>query len=63
MKRFGAFKEKYLHHIREEEQEQFVAAENHLSASDVRYMKGVFNRRKKEEKAAVKIEEKIRLKD
>ncbi len=63
MKRFGAFKEKYLHHIREEEQEQFVAAENHLSASDVRYMRGVFNRRKKEEKAAVKIEEKIRLKD
>lgn len=63
MKRFGAFKEKYLHHIREAEQEQFVAAENHLSASDVRYMKGVFNRRKKEEKAAVKIEEKIRLKD
>jgi len=62
MKRFGALKEKYLHHIREEEQEQFVAAEKHLSATDVRYMKGVFNRRKKEEKALVKIEEKIRLK-
>lgn len=60
--RFGALKEKYLHHIREEEQEQFVAAEKHLSASDVRYMKSVFNRRKKEEKAAVKIEEKIKLK-
>ena len=60
--RFEALKEKYLHHIREEEQEQFVAAEKHLSASDVRYMRGVFNRRKKEEKAAVTIEEKIRLK-
>lgn len=61
--RFEALKEKYLHHIREEEQEQFVAAEKHLSASDLRHMRGVFNRRKKEEKAAVKIEEKIRLKD
>ncbi len=62
MKRFGAFKEKYLHHIREEEQEQFVAAEKHLSASDIRHMKSVFNRRKREEKAAAKVEEKIKLK-
>jgi hypothetical protein len=61
--RFAALKEKYLHHIREEEQEQFVAAEKHLSAADIRHMKGVFNRRKKEEKASVTIEEKIRLKD
>ncbi|MEN3975858.1 hemerythrin domain-containing protein [Emcibacter sp. SYSU 3D8] len=60
--RFEALKEKYLHHIREEEQEQFVAAEKHLSAADIRHMKGVFDRRKKEEKASVTIEEKIRLK-
>lgn len=60
--RFGALKEKYLHHIREEEQEQFVAAEKHLSASDIRHMKSVFNRRKREEKAAMKIEGRIRLK-
>jgi hypothetical protein len=63
MKRFVVLKEKYLHHIREEEQEQFVAAEQHLSAADIRHMKGVFNRRKKEEKASVTIEEKIRLND
>ena len=61
--RFGALKDKYLHHIREEEQEQFVAAEAHLSATDIRHMRSVFNRRKKAEKAAVKIEQKIKLKD
>lgn len=61
--RFGALKDKYLHHIREEEQEQFVAAEAHLSASDIRHMRSVFNRRKKAEKAAVTIEQKIKLKD
>lgn len=63
LKRFAAAKEEYLHHIREEEQEQFVAAEKNLSASDIRYMRGVFNRRKKEEKAAAKVEKKIKLKD
>ncbi|MEN3951761.1 hemerythrin domain-containing protein [Iodidimonas sp. SYSU 1G8] len=62
MTRFGELKEKYLHHIREEEQEQFVAAEEHLSASDISHMKSVFNRRKKAEKAEAVIEEKIRLK-
>lgn len=62
LKRFAAAKEEYLHHIREEEQEQFVAAEKHLSATDLRYMRGVFNRRKKEEKAAAKVEKKIKLK-
>src|SRR3546814_8895499 len=63
LRRFGALKEEYLHHIREEEQEQFVAAEKRLSAADVRYMRRVFNRRKKAEKAAAKVEKKIRLKD
>ncbi|MGE0665576.1 MAG: hemerythrin domain-containing protein [Sphingomonadales bacterium] len=62
MKRFDALKEKYLHHIREEEQEQFLAAEQHLTKTDIRHMKGVFERRKKEEKKAAKIEEKIKLK-
>ncbi len=50
----------YLHHIREEEQEQFLAAQKHLAASDLRYMKQVFNRRKKEEKAGAKVEKKVR---
>ena len=57
--RFEALKHKYLHHIREEEQEQFVAAEKTLSEADKRYMRGVFNRRKKAEKAAATIEPKL----
>jgi hypothetical protein len=63
LRRFGGLKEEYLHHIREEEQEQFVAAQENLGASDVRYMRQVFNRRKKAEKAAAEIEKKIKLKD
>lgn len=63
LRRFGALKEEYLHHIREEEQEQFVAAEKGLSASDLAHMRGVFNRRKREEKAAATIEPKLKLKD
>lgn len=62
LRRFAATKEKYLHHIREEEQEQFVAAEKHLSATDVRHMRTVFNRRKAEEKAGARVEKKIKLK-
>lgn len=63
LKRFAGLKDEYLHHIQEEEQEQFVAAEKHLEKADLRYMRSVFSRRKKEEKAAAKIEKKIRLKD
>lgn len=63
LRRFGGLKEEYLHHIREEEQEQFVAAEKQLSPTDLRYMRSVFNRRKKAEKAAAKIEKKIKRKD
>lgn len=62
LKRFAALHEEYLHHIREEEQEQFVAAEKHLSAADLRYMKTVFNRRKREEKASAVVKKKIKLK-
>jgi hypothetical protein len=60
LKRFEKLKEKYLHHIREEEQEQFVAAEKHLTAADVRHLRGVFNRRKRAERANVKVEKKLR---
>ena len=63
LRRFAGLKDEYLHHIREEEQEQFVAAQKHLKPADVRYMRRVFNSRKKEEKAAAKTEKKIRLKD
>lgn len=58
LRRFDKLKEKYLHHIREEEQEQFVAAQKHLSASDLRHLRGVFTRRKREEKPHVEIKKK-----
>lgn len=51
LRRFAALKDKYLHHIREEEQEQFVAAEQHLSEADLTHLRAVFNRRKQAEKA------------
>jgi len=62
IRRFAALREEYLHHIREEEQEQFVAAEEALSPADRRFMRTVFNRRKQEEKASAEVEKKIRLK-
>lgn len=49
LRRFAKLKDKYLHHIREEEQEQFVAAETHLSEADIDHLLGVFNRRKQAE--------------
>lgn len=63
LRRFAALREQYLHHIAEEEKEQFVAAEKHFSTTDLRYMQQVFNRRKQTEKATVKVEKKIQLKD
>ena len=59
LRHFAKLRDEYLHHIREEEQEQFVHAQKHLSAADVRYMKQVFNLRKREEKAAAKIVKKM----
>jgi aminopeptidase N len=61
LRRFAGLKAEYLHHIREEEQEQFVAAEERLSDSDLKHMRSVFERRKKAEKAAADIERKIKL--
>lgn len=63
LRRFAALKEEYLHHVGEEEQEQFVAAEKILSDADLKYMHKVFERRKKEEKAEAKIVKKIKLKN
>lgn len=62
MRRFHIARDEYLHHIREEEQEQFVEAERHLSDTEARRMRTLFNRRKTAEKAAVVMERKIRLK-
>lgn len=62
LRRFAGMKEEYLHHVREEEQEQFVAAEKTLSATDLRYMRRVFNQRKKAEKATATVEKKLKTK-
>lgn len=61
LRRFAKLREEYLHHVGEEEQEQFVAAEEHLSENDLRHMREVFNRRKEQEKAEATIEKKLSL--
>src|SRR5690349_15214175 len=60
--RFGEAKKLYLHHIREEEQEQFVESQKVLTLADQRFMKSVFNRRKREEKGKARVTPRIRLK-
>lgn len=62
MQRLRKLKDEYLHHIREEEQEQFVAAEKQLSAADLRHLRQVFTARKRAEKAGARITKKIKLK-
>lgn len=59
LRHFAALKKEYLDHILEEETEQFVESEKTLSPKDQAYMREVFNRRKKAEKASAKIEKKI----
>lgn len=61
LRRFAKLRDEYLHHVGEEEQEQFVAAEEHLSENDLRHMREVFNRRKEQEKAEATIEKKLSL--
>lgn len=63
LQRFSGLKAVFLDHIKEEEQEQFTAAEKQLRQSDIRHMLTVFNRRKKVEKATTEIERKIKLSD
>ena len=63
LRRFAALKEAYLHHIAEEEQEQFKAAEKVLTDKDLKSIKSLFENRKKAEKAQAKVEKKIRLKN
>ena len=61
LRHFSALKKEYLDHILEEETEQFVKAEEILSVQDQLYMRKVFNRRKKAEKASAIIKKKIAL--
>ena len=53
--RFRTIKDEYLHHIKEEEDEQFPAAQTQLDANDEKWMAGVFKTRKKAEKAMAKV--------
>ena len=62
LRHFARLKEEYLDHILEEETEQFLEAEKILSDTDQRYLRKVFTRRKKAEKATAKIQKKIALK-
>ncbi|QSR19579.1 hemerythrin domain-containing protein [Novosphingobium sp. KA1] len=62
MERFADLKEEYLHHIREEEQEQFTESAAILSDADRRHMRSVFERRKKEEKASAALTPKLKIK-
>lgn len=63
MERFADLQHKYLHHIREEETEQFVASVEVLTDADRQYMLEVFERRKREEKAATELKPKLKIKD
>jgi hypothetical protein len=58
---FAALTDEYLDHILEEEPEQFVDAEKTLREKDHSYMRKIFARRKKAEKASAVIEKKIAL--
>lgn len=63
LERFAALKHEYLHHIREEEQEQFVESEKILTAADRKHMLAVFERRKEAEKAAAEVKPKLKIND
>lgn len=53
--KFKTLRDEYLHHIKEEEEEHFPEFAKHLTSEDETYMKQVFERRKKAEKAAAEI--------
>lgn len=63
MERFADLKHEYLHHIREEEQEQFVESEKILTDADRQHMRDVFERRKTEEKARAELKPKLKIED
>ena len=55
LKDFGKLKDRYLHHIREEEEEMFPRFAGELTDEDAVYMRGVFERRKAAEKARAEV--------
>ncbi|QPC99790.1 hemerythrin domain-containing protein [Qipengyuania soli] len=53
--KFKTFDHDYRHHIDEEEQEHFPECEEYLDENDMKHMRSVFERRKKEEKAEAEV--------
>ncbi len=53
--KFKTFAHDYRHHIDEEEEEHFPDFENYLEDDDMKHMRQVFERRKKEEKAEAEV--------
>lgn len=53
--KFKTFDHDYRHHIEEEEKEHFPEFAEYLDDKDMQHMKSVFERRKKEEKAAAEV--------
>jgi hypothetical protein len=53
--KFAALAHRYRHHIDEEEQEHFPDFEHHLTDDDRAWMRSVFERRKREEKAEAEV--------
>ena len=53
--KFDHLRHRYIHHIDEEEDEHFPDFARYLTDEDVRYMRGVFERRKQAEKAEAEV--------
>jgi hypothetical protein len=53
--KFREFSERYLHHIDEEESENFDDYARYLTPEDERHMRAVFERRKQEEMAEAEV--------
>jgi hypothetical protein len=53
--KFAHLRHRYVHHIDEEEDEHFPDFARHLTEEDVRFMRSVFERRKRSEKAEAEV--------
>lgn len=55
LNKFRSFEDRYLHHIKEEEDEHFPEFAEYLTDEDEKHMKSVFDRRKEVEKAEAEV--------
>ncbi len=55
LEKFKDFEHRYRHHISEEEDDHFPDFAKHLDEDDMRHMRDVFDRRKREEKAEAEV--------